>query len=517
MSDASSNESALAAKLDGGTHNGPAAVPYFVDPALKQRLDLLQHLTEYADLLLVVKGSHGVGKTALLKQLLDRARDHWMACLIDANPLTTRDQMLSEFGRQLGLDLRGIAFDELQSVIDERLAALQRAGRVVLLIVDDAHALAVPVLDLIMHLFGLRGEGGKLVRVLLFAEPSLDETLQSPALRALKQQVTHTLDVPPFSLEQTEAFLAHYCTALGQVDMLPMDADTVERLYAESGGNPALLLGLAGAVSQPAIASSTHKVTESTGWIGALRRPRALIVGGVVGVLLLVLLFQGTINDFVATDDTPMVRADGPGSLPLPLPQPARPATGPAPARVPPDAQPLPKVETIPNPPPVVLAPPEEIPTAPQPPPAEAALPQPEVPVAADIGAAEQAPVVTEQTAGTTPVAPVAESAPSDSSRPAMLGRSWLLSRAPNHYTLQLMGVRDEAALLEFVQEHHLEGKVAYLRTVYQGGPWHVLLYGDFADRDAAVAARGPLVTQLRNVVPWPRPFSGIQELLHRQ
>lgn len=491
-------------------------LPYFLDPALKQRLDLLQHLTEYADLLLVVKGERGVGKTALLQQLLERARDHWMTCVVTANPLTTRDQLLSEFGHQLGLDLRSVEFDELQAVIEERLAALQRAGRVVLLIVDDAHALAVPVLDLIMHLFGLRGEAGKLVRVLLFAEPALDETLQSPALRSLRQQVTHTLDVAPFTPEQTGEFLAHYFRASERGDQLPLPPAAIQHAYDQSTGNPAAILALAPTLS-PIPEADAAKTAERRPWrFPWLLHPRMLLVAAVAVVLVLTLLFQGSINQFVADGNKEIVETDKPGVVPLPLPAPEERSPEPALPAPPPVTGRLPKVEEPPAPSVEAAAPATETTTVKPEPVAKAEttplIAEPKPSPQRETAAVDEAP----QAVATKADEPAVPAKAAAQSQPAMLGNAWLASRLPNHYTLQLMGMRDKSALLSFVAEHHLENKVAYWHTTYQGKDWHVLLFGDFVDREAAVAERTRLVRTLRGVKPWPRPFAGIQELLHR-
>lgn len=491
------------------------AMPYFSDPALKQRLDLLQHLTEYADLLLLIKGPYGAGKTALLQQLVARARDHWLVCVIDANPLTTRDQLLSQFGDRLGLELRGVAIEEWQAVVEERLATLQRAGRVVLLIVDDAHALAAPVLDLVLYLFELSAAGEKLVRVILCAEPSLDETLQSPALRALQQQVTHTLDVPPLTREQTGEFLEHHYTATGRAEALPLTAAAVQAAYAQSGGIPGMLLALGDALTPTAapVAEEDHQQPREKRfhWPPS---PRTLLAAGGVVLVLVALFFQEGINDFVEPEPDVLVQADKPGTVPLPLPEPVSPVA--------------PRTDQGTASPPVV----GRLPQVEEPPPAA----QPE-PLASAETPVEAAPLISEATPEPTPQptppgpavkppvpAPVTKpqaaaaepKPPAAPDRPTRLDRAWLASRPAEHYTLQLLGVRDESALREFVKDNALEGKVAYLRTTHQGGAWHILLHGDYADRDAAVKARAQLVRTLRGVEPWPRTFASVHEQMNR-
>lgn len=485
------------------------SIPYFSAPAFKQRLDLVQHLTEYADLLLLIKGTHGAGKTALMRQLLERARDHWMACQIDATPLTTRDQLLADFGNQLGLDIRGIAIDELQSVIEERLTALQKAGRVVLLIVDDAHSLAAPVLDLILHIFELRGGDGKLVRVLLFAEPTIDESLQSPALRSLKQQVTHTLDVPPLTVEQTRDFMEHYCAATGQGESLPLPPAIVEKAFAASGGIPGRLLAQSESLIRTAGAANASRSGFRGRWTALRMRPRTLLLAGGAVVLLLILFFQGAINKLFDSDDRSRMVTLKSGPVALPLPEPETRSPPPVIGRLPQVERAIatPMEQRITEEEPALIAPatsldartdsvPRPLATAPQ-------EKETEPPIAAG-----KESIISVPEPSTQPV--------TDEKRPAMLDRKWLLSRLTGRYTLQLLGVRDERALLSFVEENHLENKVAYLQTTHQGGPWHVLFYGDYASREEAMKDRDQLASKLRGVQPWPRTFASVHEQLNR-
>lgn len=487
----------------------PVSVPYFSAPAFKQRLDLVQHLTEYADLLLLIKGPYGVGKTALMRQLLERARDHWMACQIDATPLTTRDQLLADFGDQLGLDVRGIAIDELQSVIEERLMALQKAGRVVLLIVDDAHSLAAPVLDLILHLFELRGGDGKLVRVLLFAEPTIDESLQSPALRSLKQQVTHTLDVPPLTVEQTRDFMEHYCAATGQGDCLPLPPAIVEKAFAASAGIPGRLLVQSESLIRAAGSVDASRSGFRGQWTALRMRPRSLLLAGGAVVLLLILFFQGAINDFFDPDDRSKVVTLKSGPVALPLPEPETRSPPPVIGRLPQveKAVAMPIEQRIKEEEPTVTLPATSLDARTD------SAPSPLAPVPQK--KETEPPIATGKESITTVPQPSTQPVV-DEKRPAMLDRKWLLSRLTGHYTLQLLGVRDERALLSFVEENHLENKVAYLQTTHQGGPWHVLFYGDYVSREEAIKDRDQLVSRLRGVQPWPRTFASVHEQLNR-
>ena len=93
---------------------------------------------------------------------------------------------------------------------------------------------------------------------------------------------------------------------------------------------------------------------------------------------------------------------------------------------------------------------------------------------------------------------------------PPQTGESWLNSRAPNRYTLQLVGARDRAAIEKFVQNHGISAPFAVFERQLNGAAWYSLVAGDYPNRDAAVAARDRLPAALTGTGVWPRTFESI-------
>ncbi len=94
---------------------------------------------------------------------------------------------------------------------------------------------------------------------------------------------------------------------------------------------------------------------------------------------------------------------------------------------------------------------------------------------------------------------------------------SWLLRQKPTAYTLQLIGVRGEQAVKQFIQKNGLRGEVAYFRTQRDGRPWFSVVYGIYPDRAAALAARHRLPGGQGRSDAWPRTLGSIQQLIRSQ
>jgi len=168
------------------------------------------------------------------------------------------------------------------------------------------------------------------------------------------------------------------------------------------------------------------------------------------------------------------------------------------------------------NPPPTVttIAPPQGVSACPAPAPAQPVTSTPK-------------PVVTQQPKQTTPAKPepaptqvaVAKPAPKvaekAAEKPASGGSgnsSWYTGQKPGNYVVQILGTSSETSAQAFVKAQG--GDYRYFRKSLQGKPLYVVTYGNFANRDAAVAAIKNLPAKVQAGKPWPRTVASVQQEL---
>jgi len=83
----------------------------------------------------------------------------------------------------------------------------------------------------------------------------------------------------------------------------------------------------------------------------------------------------------------------------------------------------------------------------------------------------------------------VAES-PAPAQQPgSVLAEAWIRQRDPQHYTIQVMALRDRAKLLHMIAPHTTWSPWAIYQQTYRGKPLWVLVQGDYADAQQARAA----------------------------
>ena len=106
-------------------------------------------------------------------------------------------------------------------------------------------------------------------------------------------------------------------------------------------------------------------------------------------------------------------------------------------------------------------------------------------------------------------VAASAETEP-DSESGVLHDLQWLQRQAPTQYTIQLMGSRNADAIRGFATRHDLRVHGAWFTTTLDERPWHVLVYGVYPSRAAALRASRELPPALRLGEPFPRNIGDI-------
>ena len=83
------------------------------------------------------------------------------------------------------------------------------------------------------------------------------------------------------------------------------------------------------------------------------------------------------------------------------------------------------------------------------------------------------------------------------------------------HYSLQVLGARYEATAKQFLASLGSLNSPIYVLELERGGePWFVVLVGDFGNQGDARKAISDLPQKVRNLQPWARPVTKLQQQL---
>jgi general secretion pathway protein A len=206
----------------------------------REALDYLRYGIETHAGFVMVTGEIGSGKTTMLQTVL-RGLDSRTIVARLVNTMLEPRELLETIMIDLGLDPSGkskpiLLRDLAQFLIDQRMA-----GRLVLLVVDEAQNLSLATLEEIRMLSNLETEKSKLLQIVLVGQPELREALASGQLAQLRQRITVSYHLRPLEAEDTAEYINHRLrhAALGAPLQLP--SDVTRLVFERTRGVPRLI------------------------------------------------------------------------------------------------------------------------------------------------------------------------------------------------------------------------------------------------------------------------------------
>ena len=207
-----------------------------------------------------VSGEVGSGKTMLCRVLMERLPAPVVTIYL-ATPSLARDEILHAIGAELGLALprkrTAVALRELQA----ELIKLYAEGRRVVVLIDEAHVMPEETLEQVRLLSNLESSRHKLLHIVLFGQPELDEALAKTSLRQLRDRITHAFRTRPLSAAEVSRYLTFRMRAAGYRGPDVFAASAARQLAAASSGLTRRLNILADKALLAAYSDGSHAVT----------------------------------------------------------------------------------------------------------------------------------------------------------------------------------------------------------------------------------------------------------------
>lgn len=186
-------------------------------------------------------GEVGTGKTTVLRTLLNQldTEDYRLAFIF--NPSLSALELLQSINREFGLSAESTSAADLHAELNRFLLEENRAGRTVVLVIDEAQNLRPEVLEQIRLLSNLETETDKLIQILLVGQPELAAMLEAPNLRQLSQRITVRYRLGPMDDSDTGTYIRHRLDIAGYKGGELFSPRAIKRVYRYSGGFPRLI------------------------------------------------------------------------------------------------------------------------------------------------------------------------------------------------------------------------------------------------------------------------------------
>ncbi len=486
-------------------------------------LEALIYAISNGEGIIKVTGEVGSGKTMLCRVLQTRLPKNVETVYL-ANPSVSPEEILHAIAFELQLPTAKDAGRlQVMHALNTYLLGRHSKQRQVVVFVEESQGMPIPTLEEVRLLSNLETQQHKLLQIVLFGQPELDENLRQPQIRQLRERITHSFTLLPLDKDDVKAYLTFRLQAAGYHGPDLFSRRVIAYLSKASGGLTRRINLVADKALLAAFAEGTHNVTlrhvraaVRDSEFSDLPRPRSpapfayalggLAIGGVIGV-----------GVFAAYQT--LLAPPGPASAPT--------ATTPADAALPARQAPIQALTAA------TSGRERSATNGPASEPRSTPARVPDGIAAAAPVFAQGSPAATGAQSGATsqPVSQpgFAEANLAASDRELTAGDvleqrlratdQWLAEQNGTVYSIQLLGTNNPELLRDYFKTiaKHLEIEKVYVyRTMANQRPSLTLLYGNFADRAEVNRVLQSLPEELKTNRPYYRTIQGVRSEIAR-
>jgi type II secretory pathway predicted ATPase ExeA len=441
-----------------------------------------------------VTGEVGSGKTMLCSMLQTRLPAQVETVYL-ANPSVSPEEILHAIAFELQLDIaRDASRLAVMHAIQDFLVQRHADGKRVVLFVEESQGMPIPTLEEIRLLSNLETKSDKLLQIVLFGQPELDDNLRQNQIRQLKERITHSFRLEPLTAPETREYLMFRLRAAGYRGPDLFSDAIVREIARISGGLTRRINLIADKALLAAFAENTHTLRQKhidaavrdSEFAQQQYQPAPARSRFALGAGLLVLGMAAGAALYAVLGS---VLQDSGTSAPA--------TASPSPS----EKNNSIKTNIYENPTPAMAG----AATAPTGSPAPASA----------TTAAAQPPVT-----ASSPEAPKTDTASRTAVTSQLLQErltattAWLATAPPRNYTIQLLGARDDQQLnqhLRFIANIIEINDVFVYRTLAKGEPALTITWGNFDNQRAAREAMAQLPSSLKVYKPLLRTVHGIK------
>jgi MSHA biogenesis protein MshM len=232
------------------SHFGLREFPFGITPdtsfiysadAHQEALNTLLIGLETGEGFIKITGEVGAGKTLLCRRFLATLKDDQVVAYLP-NPMLEPRALLLAIAEELGLAMEGEDYEfHLLKHFNRHLLNLATAGKQVIICIDEAQSMPLVSLESLRLLSNLETEKRKLLQVVMFGQPELDQKLANPAVRQLRQRIVFHYSMPGLRQGEAGHYLAHRLRVAGHRDGDVFPGASAKLLFRYTRGTPRLM------------------------------------------------------------------------------------------------------------------------------------------------------------------------------------------------------------------------------------------------------------------------------------
>lgn len=215
------------------------------------------------DSFVIITGEIGIGKTTVLNEVLDELGPEYVTAKLTHTTLSHIEllqALLSEFGMPNYTKKKVLLLDTLRDFFLEK----NRQGKHIVIIVDEAQNLSAPALEELRLLSCIDTADRKIVSIVLTGQRGLDDVVDAPGLRQLRQRARLRQRLEALTEEDTKEYIRHrLAVAGGDIERI-FDDESIREIHRLAFGIPRLINTLCDTAMMSCMVEENKMVTLET-------------------------------------------------------------------------------------------------------------------------------------------------------------------------------------------------------------------------------------------------------------
>lgn len=233
---------------------------YFASNNYQEALNTLLFAITSGEGFIKITGEVGTGKTLLCRKLMASLDTNFKVAYVP-NPYLEPQSLLLVLAEELNIELPAeVTQHALLKALTHVLLDFARNDIKVVVCLDEVQAMPIETLEALRLLSNLETEKRKLLQVVIFGQPELEEKLNHTSIRQLKQRITFDYQLGQLSRDEMEYYLNHRMIIAGYKGSRLFSRLALYVMYSKTKGTPRLVNILANKALLAAFGKGKHQV-----------------------------------------------------------------------------------------------------------------------------------------------------------------------------------------------------------------------------------------------------------------
>ena len=225
-------------------------------------LEALVYAVHRGEGIIKVVGEVGSGKTMLCRMLQLRLPDTVEIVYI-ANPSVSAEDILFVIAHELSLQVtKQASKHEVMHLLQDYLLQRHMENKQVVLFIEEAQGMPLDTLEEIRLLSNLETDENKLLQIILFGQPELDQNLAEQSIRQLRERITHNFELAALTQDEIHNYLNFRMREVGYTGPELINTAVAKKVEQHSEGLLRRINIIADKILLSAFAEGTHNLTS---------------------------------------------------------------------------------------------------------------------------------------------------------------------------------------------------------------------------------------------------------------